>query len=412
MFEGIGELARGHTSHSKFKLVVEHFQDSKNNFEMEANVETEKEILSSVKNLFRFEKIDKQFRFENSESIDKLLKQVERFVQRAIWRMERNWGLEEQKLISPRFESKFMKDEELLKVLSFESALDKSREGLVDVFDGKIKYISEAFESFKEKYLKSKTEERRGRERRGSSGESSKIESVRMSRFPDLGRCYFAHKSDECLFVAEAASKTLLFGGRVDCLFQEKEHAQEKYKQRRLKRIFRRALDGDPVKHESGSLNYLGTVEGKVRNLEISPSDRFIVIEVGDQAGRRFFEMRKNGGRAELAERGFLSGLDIRDFTFVDDFTSEKLVFVDSENKLHVVSLEQGRIEHTFDTDLPIRSVFYIDPGNVLVLSTSVTFAVCSLKLRTVSAPVSLEGNLSEKSRCSYLSNVRFLSRF
>lgn len=406
LFEGLRELGARHSSFAKFRVLVEHFQDCKDSFETEANAQTEAGVLGAVKNLLRFDRLDESHRFEHGGSLQEPLRRVRGFAEEFAEKMQKDLEGFEKRHVRPRFEARLLSDEELLKTWDLELRLGQEDFLTRTAERPHLRFVSEAMERFKTKVLEQRARAQRGKEPPqvpARSGAAPKICFRRAAALRGVVKCVLLHHSSRCLLVSQSPPKWELFLEDLGILFVGDPAPEPARHSKKKGRKPRGAPGrGAPVVRPK---NILGAFERPVEALEVSPRDRHVAVELKGEGRWRFFKLDCQAAPPRLVALSFGGKDAIRRFAFVDAAEGELLVFVDAERSLRAWNLDKGRLELTWKGGERFRSVHYVDPGHVLVVTEAFRFAVLSLKSGALSPGVALEDNLGAGNKFSFSSS-------
>jgi hypothetical protein len=147
-------------------------------------------------------------------------------------------------------------------------------------------------------------------------------------------------------------------------------------------------------------------IKGKVRKILFGPSRQFLGISVENQ-GTLFYKI--SGG--QIIPCNFPLNEIIKDFIFMNSDKGLKLVYLNSQGGLRVFDLSTNQFDYV-DQVVSVKSLGYLDPNDVFIISESIEFGVFSLATYSFGNLLNLGHQPQELNQNVYQTNGNNLKSF
>jgi hypothetical protein len=375
LFEGI----RTDSEYTHFETAVRHFQDVKNNFETEPSCFNEDLVHDSLQKVFLFDQIKVLFNFMNLNSINNVLERLDKSFEKFLIDMQSFWKDQNNKF-----------NFSLQKIKENNSKFQSYLTNIHNVWDEPIlhkfqykgqakQFENENLENFKNMFLQQKNLKNKPE----SLDNNFNFEKVKVFNPPKELQLFQFKRSSEYVkrcFLLNSCPHTLLL-----------EHV--------LKvplvttKISLKKLNSKSTYNENAVImNSLG----RVINLIVSPSDRFIGIKLEKQKKLQivFYDLHNPQGQFQPNFDSEIKKLKVTSFVFLDPPKKEQLAVVCEKGKLHLHDLTKNTWEKDLIKTIDLLSIFYLDSKRLIVYTKNYEIGVFSFETRSIGNLVKLNDSI------------------
>ena len=376
IFESLFDLLNNFSEYSLFGELIRKFQDHKNDFEMDKNPETTRNLSKTLKNLFSFDQLKNLYHTLDDQNIEFVLQEASSYYHSLFDRINPSW---------PRKHKDFSMTVKKIKESSglFFDYLKSNKNLPFQNYLVNYKVKSEA-----NKFINSELQEFKTKLK-------YQDEPFLDVHFPKVHFCsrmdIFKNRKDKN---GLTLVNTYLCNKNKDLIFF-------KYIDR-LRNTKSTKLYSMSLKDEQNKLTPIKEISGEILDLLVSPDDNYLAIRSrkGDISKVELHclsnEMKKSG----FCLPEFLDKNQIKSFIFLDSAEGLRFLFTDENGYLVCINLETVGLDFTIK-NLDLLSVHYISNEQVLVKNKQFEFGVFSVQTKSVcnfvSSNVILEPSLSKQ---------------
>ena len=395
-FDKFSQLVQTASVHSKLELLIEQFYERKNDYEQDAHVRAELALLNTIQNLFSFEQIADRLEFESAETLGARLAKARDFFGNLLVDVEVKTQIYQNINLQPVLHSSSAGDRDFL--LSLKHALRKPQKSLLRPApnESESSFISERLAEFKKMVFDCKPAPPSSQSAFSRRFGSKPYGFAEVDPSLDSATCHLMNSARECIVQTTQFGKTRLHLADPEGLFESRSVTGCATYSQTGQTPRPSTGPNHPARPQStGKHRVLGTVEGRVSSIDVSPSDKFLAITITNSVCPQLYSIRRDSTRDSLVRLSGLEQSSVGSFTFVDSAQGDKLVLIDSAKVLHIFELKTDVLAFTFDESAKFLSVYYADPEHVLLLTADFEFALLSIESKTLSNRVTLENNFS-----------------
>jgi hypothetical protein len=135
---------------------------------------------------------------------------------------------------------------------------------------------------------------------------------------------------------------------------------------------------------------------GRLINLIVSPSDRFIGVKLEKQSKLQieFYDLENPQGQFQPNFASEINKLKVTSFVFLDPPKVEQLVVVCNKGNLHLYNLTENTWEKDLIKQIHLFSIFYLDSKRLLIHTNQNEIGVFSFETRSIGNLIKLNDSL------------------